>query len=198
MASDQEESPSFNHRSAAIFSDISDDTDVDAEDFPGADKPVLGPPRRFNKTYIPIQERFKTTEAAKLYMRKSNYKCKVAKPCKKKGYRINFSCLRFNSCPRTGYILLNNGSDGHVNCSIFFADIDHDHTKPITKTNDLKDVKPFIKELINMNRKISNERILHALASAKLPQVSQQQLNNLKSRLKNTNPKTSLACFFFS
>jgi len=84
--------------------------------------------------------------------------------------------------------------DGHVDCSIFFADIDHDHTKPITKTNDLKDVlkKPFIKELINMNRKISNERILHALASAKLPQVSQQQLNNLKSRLKNTNPKTGL------
>ena len=39
---------------------------------------MLDPSKRFNKTYIPIQERFKTTEAVKLYMWEP-----VKKPVKK-------------------------------------------------------------------------------------------------------------------
>ena len=62
----------------------------DDEAFSGVDKPVLDPSKRFNKTYIPIQERFKTTEAAKLYM--------WGKPVKKRGHsRRNSKGYRWTS-----------------------------------------------------------------------------------------------------
>jgi hypothetical protein len=50
----------------------------DDEAFSGIDKPLLDTSKCFNKTYISIQERFKITEAAKLYM--------WGKPVKKRGH----------------------------------------------------------------------------------------------------------------
>jgi len=193
-------STSYDNRSKRqVVENLSDqDTDLDAEDdFDDVDD--IQNSKKRNLYYIPIDQRFASTDDAKLYMRNNKYRYRGIKNGDKKGHKLTFSCSRYDNCPRKGYIQLNNGQDGIRDRQIFFVDTAHKHDDKIdkrsgfvTKTSILKQVRVFVINLIKTNRFITNLDINKSLRDNKFPQLQENQIYNLRSRIKNSNPLTNI------